>query len=189
MDTPGPRAKDTYDIKDTSQSTPRPIGCEDIQALSQLIRPSGCTHLKRLEIGGESMSPDCVELMMRTLFSPSSLETLTVTRTDLTSSRNCFPPLEENSNLSLLFISCQIGSQSTSLARALQTNHTIENLRIDSLMVPVSYQIGPEGAVALESNKSLELLFNRRGWSQCSGERTPIQPDPNKARPTSRLFP
>ncbi len=27
------------------------IGCEDIQALSQLIRPSGCTHLKRLEIG------------------------------------------------------------------------------------------------------------------------------------------
>ncbi len=127
-------------------------------------------HLKGLYIGGVSMSPDCVELMIATFLSPSSLETLMVTSTDLTSSRNCFPPLEDqSSNLkSLLFFSCQIGSQSTSLARALQTNHTIESLHIDSPTVPVSNQIGTEGAVALaqalESNKSLkelELLFDQ----------------------------
>ncbi len=109
------------------------------------------------------MPPDCVELMIATFLSPSSLQTLMVTSTDLTSSRNCFPPLEENSNLkSLLFFSCQIGSQSISLARALQTNHTIESLLINSGTVPVSNQIGTEGAVALaqvlESNKSLKKL-------------------------------
>ncbi len=50
------------------------IGCEDIQALSHVVRPSGCTQLKGLAIGDASISPECVELMMTTLLSPSSLK-------------------------------------------------------------------------------------------------------------------
>ena len=59
------------------------IGCDDIMALSQLIRPTGC--LKKLSIGDWNMPPECVELMMKTVLSTSSLEDLTVRYVDLTS--------------------------------------------------------------------------------------------------------
>ena len=49
------------------------IGCADVRALSHLIRPSRC--LRKLVIGDRlGMSPECQELMMKTVLSPSSLE-------------------------------------------------------------------------------------------------------------------
>ncbi len=140
------------------------IDREDIQALSQLISPSGCAQLKSLNIGDKSMSPECVELMMTTLLSPSSLKELVVSETNLKGSHNCFSFLEQNPNLKQLkFVWCPIGSHATSsLARALETNWTMEELTIWSLNVPVADQIGTEGALALaqtlQSNKTLKRL-------------------------------
>ncbi len=144
---------------ETLDMFPMNIGCEDIQALSHLIRPSDCTQLKSLGIGDESMSPECVELMM------STLETLHVYKTNLTGSHNCFSVLEQSSNLQVLYLVwCPIGSHTTSsLARALQTNCTMEGLSINSDFVPADDQIGTEGALALsqtlQSNKTLKRLW------------------------------
>lgn len=141
------------------------IGCEDIRALSPLITPSDRTHLKSLDIGDRSMSTECVELMMMTLLSPSSLETLLIFQTNLTTSHSCFALLQENSNLRTLDVNlCPIGSHTTSsLARALETNSIMEELDISSLTVPVAHQIGTDGAVALSlalrANKVLKKLW------------------------------
>ncbi len=101
---------------------------------------------------------------MTALLSPSSLEALSVWETNLTGSHDCFSLLGKNSNLKKLkFRYCPIGSHTTSsLARALQTNCTMDELNIN-LLVPVADQIGPEGALALsqtlKSNKSLKQLW------------------------------
>ena len=119
------------------------IGCDDIMALSQLIRPTGC--LKELEIADEDMSPECVELMMKTVLSPSSLEKLKVWVVDLTSYWNCFSLLAENHNLDTLVYICThrliIETEVTSclvetLCDSLLNNHTLKYLQL-----PIDWQI------------------------------------------------
>ena len=109
------------------------IGCDDIMALSQLIRPTGC--LKKLEIG-EDMPPECVELMMKTVLSTSSLEDLLVWHVDLSSCWNCFSLLVENHNLTTLRLyHCTIDTEVASclaetLCASLQNNHTLKHLQL-----------------------------------------------------------
>ena len=128
------------------------IGCEDIRALSQLIRPSGC--LKELLVGDHDMSPECLELMVETVLSQSSLSTLNVSYPS-THSLDDFTPLERNYNLSKLVISSSIRSISP-LAKALHKNTTLRSLTVSS------QQIGTGGAIALAEmlkvNQSQEVL-------------------------------
>ena len=138
------------------------IGCEDIRALSQLIRPSGC--LKELWIGGNVMSPECKELMMETVLSKSSLSTLHFQHV-LTHCLDFFTPLERNCNLSNLVISsCNVSI--SPLAKALHKNTTLRTLRF------LYSQIGTDGAIALAEmlkvNKSLEVLSY--GFNKSLGE-------------------
>ena len=99
------------------------IGCDDIMALSQLIRPTGC--LKELMIGDEDMPPECIKLMMKTVLSPSSLEDLIVCSLDLTSCRNCLSLPAENHNLTRLELcDCNLGYESGANKNSL-TNMTL----------------------------------------------------------------
>ncbi len=60
-----------------------PICCKYVISLSHLIRPSG--SLKKLTIGDKYMQRDCVELLLKTILSSSSLKHLTLLSMDLTS--------------------------------------------------------------------------------------------------------
>ena len=109
------------------------IGCADIRALSHLIRPSG--YLRKLSIGDRwGMLPKCQELMMMTVFSPSSLEDLTIWCVDLSSSLNSFAVLKDNGNLiRLTFMLLQSTGQEetpSALISALQQNHTLRQVTV-----------------------------------------------------------
>ena len=109
------------------------IGCADIRALSHLIRPSG--YLRKLSIGDRwGMLPKCQELMMMTVFSPSSLEDLTIWCVDLSSSLNSFAVLKDNGNLiRLTFMLPQSTGQEetpSALISALQQNHTLRQVTV-----------------------------------------------------------
>ena len=128
------------------------IGCDDIMALSQLISPTG--YLQELMIGDRNMPPECVQLMMKTVLSPSSLEVLNVWGVDLTFYGNCFSPLAENHNLARLELGCKCGGEVVScLASSLFNNSTLRVLQM-------GYQSGNEGAILcskmLKVNRSLE---------------------------------
>ena len=107
------------------------IGCDDIMALSRLIRPTGC--LKALTIGDKDMPPECVELTIKMVLLPSSLEELDIYSVNLTpESCNTFSLLAENCNLTRLCLPYfHISSdQVTSFLDSLQKNHTPKCLRL-----------------------------------------------------------
>ena len=108
------------------------IGCDDIIALCKLIRPTGC--LKELTIGDKDMPPECVELMMKTVLSLSSLEELHVHYVNFTSeSCDTFSlHIAENRNLTRLCLPDFpiSGDQVTSCLDSLQNSPTLKCLLV-----------------------------------------------------------
>ncbi len=104
------------------------IGHDDIMSLSHLIRPSG--GLKELTIGGYCMQPDCVELLLKTVLSPSSLHTLCLHGMQMGKSLLSFSPLERNCYIkTLVCVGGTIGSKGIScISRVLYINATLETL-------------------------------------------------------------
>ena len=132
------------------------IGCDDIRALSQVVVPTGC--IKELDIGDKDMPPECVELMMKTVFSQSSLEKLRIWEVELNFS---FLPLTENENLTeLQLLSCSFGI--SSFANALRTNTVLRKLMINMMSLHSRHQIGTEDTKSLsellKANRSLQEL-------------------------------
>jgi len=133
------------------------ISCDDIRALSQMIIPT-CS-LEELDIGDKGMTPECVELMMNTVFSQSSLKKLRIWEVELNFT---FLPLSGNKNLTeLQLLCCNFGSKGiSSLADALHTNTVLKNLTINTMSS--RYQIGTEDSKALsellKTNRTLEVL-------------------------------
>ena len=140
------------------------IGVADIQALSQLISPGA--SLSTLSIGDDSMPSETVTLLVETVLSPSSLETLELLGVKWTEeSASKFKLLEINKNLTnLKFIvmyfvpgtSCSYGETIFSMnkfdlvapliAQALRTNVSLKVLEMPSLMalqlpLPGSFQL------------------------------------------------
>lgn len=136
------------------------ISCDDIRALSQMIIPT-CS-LEELDIGDKDMTPECVELMMNTVFSQSSLKKLRIWEVELNFT---FLPLSGNKNLTeLQLLRCNFGSKGiSSLANALHTNTVLKNLTINTMSLPSRHhQIGTEDTKALsellKTNRTLEVL-------------------------------
>ncbi len=104
------------------------MGHDDIMSLSHLIRPPG--GLKTLTVGDKYMQPDCVELLLKTVLTPSSLQTLYLCYMKMDDTSLSFSPLKDNCNGTLLQITtCTIGSQDIScIAEALCSNTTLEKL-------------------------------------------------------------
>ncbi len=71
-----------------------PMGHDDILSLSPLIRPPG--GLKELTVGEFGMQPDCVELLLKTVLSPSSLQTLILADVKMDGTSLSFSPLKDN---------------------------------------------------------------------------------------------
>ena len=145
------------------------IGCADFKALFELVQ----THsgLRELRIGDEGMSSDCVSMIVDGVFAKSSLESVHLWLMDLRPSMPALSRLlRDNSNLTILEVhGCKISSHgSKMLASALTQNTRLETLVLSMFDVPVSDQVGPDGAVEfaemLKTNTSLEhfdLLFDR----------------------------
>ncbi len=141
-----------------------PLACEDVMSLSDLIRPSG--SLKKLKIGEKRMQRDCVQLLLKTVLSPSSLEYLTLWSVDLTSLS--LAPLKGNCNITTLeFEECCLGSKDIScIAEVLHSNTTLTTLRIGRLAFPVHIQSDTSKTTdalidlseALNVNRSLKEL-------------------------------
>ncbi len=104
------------------------VDSDDIMSLSRLIRPPG--GLKRLIVGDEHMQPDCVELLLNTVLSPSSLRTLALCYMKMDGTSLSFSLLKNNCNLTTLeMATCTIGSQDIScIAEVLCSNTTLEEL-------------------------------------------------------------
>ena len=145
------------------------IGCEDFEALFELVQSHG--GLQELRIGDEGMSAECVNMIVDGVFAESSLRSVHLWLMDLTPSTSALSHLvRDNSNLATLEMhGCKIGvSGSTSLARSLTDNSSLKKLVLSMFDVPVCNQIGTEGAVEfsemLKTNKTLEqfeILFDK----------------------------
>ena len=146
------------------------IGCADFEALFDLVQ-SGDSGLQELRIGDEGMSPDCMNTIAEGVFSKSSLKSVHLWLMDLSPSMSALSRLlQHNTNLTVLEMhGCKIGSPgSKMLAKALAKNATLEKLVLSMFDVPVSSQVGPDGATELaemlKTNTSLEhfeLLFDK----------------------------
>ncbi len=140
-----------------------PIGCDDITSLSDLIRPSG--GLKKLSIGDEHIQHDCVELLLKTVLSPFSVEHLTLWLVDLTASS--LERLKENRNITALrFHSVTMGTKIIScIAEVLHVNTTLEELKF--LFASFSSPGIEDGlrdlSRAFKVNKSLKVLSISQG--------------------------
>ena len=109
------------------------LGSSDLQAFSQLIRPAA--SLKKLKIGDENMSSECVTLMVETVISSSSLEKVELWWIHCTiESARKMKLLENNSNLvSLKFINCLgLNLAVPHTAEALHRNKSLKTLGIPS---------------------------------------------------------
>ncbi len=106
-----------------------PMGREDIMSLSYLIRPPG--GLKELTIDDHRMQPDCVELLLKTVLSPSSLQTLDLCCGDGT--LISFSSLKDNCNLTLLRIQCR-----TSVTRGMEDSLFHQSTKCIPTKVPDS---------------------------------------------------
>ncbi len=143
-----------------------PIACDDIMPFSYLVRPSG--SLKELAIGHSGMQRVCVELLLKTVLSPTSLEHLALWGVDLTALS--FAPMEDNHTLATLKLyQCTLGSEDLAfIAAIVQGNTTLKSLHVGDgdCHVPVHIQSSAsqtEDALrvlsqALKVNRSLKLL-------------------------------
>ncbi len=141
-----------------------PIGSDDVVSLSHLIRPSG--SLKKLIIGDKHMQRDCVELLLKTVLSPSSLEHLTLWEVDFPSLS--LAPLKGNCNITTLeFWGGTLGSKAIScIAKALHSNTTLTTLGIGIDYSPVHIRSDTSQTTdalrdlskALKGNQSLKEL-------------------------------
>lgn len=145
------------------------IGCADFEALFHLVQsPSG---LQELRVGDEGMSSECVTMIVDGVFARSSLKSVHLWLMDLRPTMSAVSRLlQGNSNLAVLEMhGCKIGSSgSKSLAVSLGKNIALEKLVLSMFDVPVSDQIGIDGALEfaemLKVNKSLEsfeILFDK----------------------------
>ena len=107
------------------------LGPTDIQALSQLIKSRPTSSLK-LKIGDKDISSECVALMMETLLSASSLETL-----------------------ELWWI--KYNHENAKMFKLLEYNTSLVNLRLMNSWVGMNLAL-PYVAKALQTNKSLKYL-------------------------------
>ncbi len=101
------------------------LGHDDIVSLFHLIRLSG--GLKDLVIGGHRMQPDCVELLLKSVLSPSSLQNLCLHSMDMEESSLSFSPLEGNRYIKTLeCVKGTIGSKDISciFQSPVQQHHT-----------------------------------------------------------------
>lgn len=145
------------------------IGCADFKALFHLIQIHG--GLQELRIGDEGMSSECVSMIVDGVFVRSSLKSVHLWLMDLRPSMNSISQLlQGNSNLTVLEMhGCKVGSSgSKSVALSLAKNVTLEKLVLSMFDVPVSDQVGTDGALEfaemLKVNTSLEhfeLLFDK----------------------------
>ena len=134
------------------------IGLEDCQALSQLL--SSSTSLKALDIAGNNLCQEAVELIINGLHDSTTLEKLNLagSRFALQNSKSLASVLKTNHTLvELHLLVCNIDPDGAcQLANALCTNSTLQELNL------WHNPIGPQGAAALAEmllkNTSLKRL-------------------------------
>ena len=127
------------------------LGCADVEALQQVLIPPGSGHLKELMIWrARNMSPQCQQLLIETLFSPSSLESLKLHNVDVSSACDSFALLADNHNLT----SITVEQAPPSMLEALKLNQSVETLTINSLQ---SNDVAPLVEM-VRANKHLQTL-------------------------------
>lgn len=145
------------------------IGSEDFEALFDLIQTHG--GLQELRVGDEGMSSQCVDMIVDGVFAKSSLKSVHLWLMDLCPSMSSVSHLlRDNTNLTVLEMhGCKLGSSGGKLlASSLTDNTTLTKLVLSMFDVPVTDQVGPDGAVEfaemLKINTTLEhfeLLFDK----------------------------
>ena len=128
------------------------IGCADIEALSSLISPS--SSLKQLTIGDWGMLSETTEVMLKTIFSPSSLEMVDFSGDKWTD--QAVTLLEENNLITLATV--RLYSEVVcSVTTALCKNSHLKVLEI--YFVSLNDEAVSSVAEILRTNRTLETLY------------------------------
>ena len=135
------------------------VGVEDCQVLSELLSSSS-TRLKKLNIGGNDLSPAAVELIVSGLHHNTTLKWLNMggSHFSLQNTISLVSVLRTNHTLVYLdLIHCDIDSDGAcQLASALCTNDTLQKL--DLQYKPIGVKGATAFAEMLLKNKSLKVL-------------------------------
>ena len=132
---------------------------EDLHSLSQIIRPS--SYLRKLKIGDDNMSAECIAELVEIVISPSSLEELELWLSNWTvESANNFSLLRTNLNLtSLEFHKCLNGFDLVIpvVADALRKNKTMRTLSMSQNYV-ISVNLANKLSSMLTVNDTLKKI-------------------------------
>ena len=147
------------------------IDCADIEALSCLISPSSI--LRKLTIGDLGMLSVATEVMLKTIFSPSSLEVVEFNGDIWTD--QAVTLLEENNNLTTLAIWRLYSEVVCSVTTALCKNSHLKVLKIR--FVSLNDEAVSSVAEILHTNQTLETLrlFNTLTQDQLLALNTALQ--------------
>ena len=124
------------------------LGSKDFGGLQSLIEPSGT--LRQLKIGCDNLNTECTRQMLRTTLMNSSLKQLEIYNADLDcATKELTQLLGVNDNIiSFQLYPCS-SKTAVSIARALQTNHTLKTLKLGDAQEGLFAEITLEGAEAL----------------------------------------
>ena len=124
------------------------LGSKDFGGLQSLIEPSGT--LRQLKIGCDDMNTECTRQMLRTTLMNSSLKQLEIYNANLDcATKELTQLLGVNDNIiSFQLYPCS-SKTAVSIARALQTNHTLKTLKLGDAQEGLFAEITLEGAEAL----------------------------------------
>lgn len=133
---------------------------ENIVPLNKLLSMTGST-LRDISIGGKAMLLDIMNLLVDTVLTQSSSDSLHISDLDLTPNSDTFTLLETNTNLTrLVFFECRLDL--ASLATSLCMNTSLKELEIFFPLSNADCDIGSQATVAfsdmLEVNRSLTEL-------------------------------
>ena len=131
------------------------IGCADIEALSCLISPSSI--LKNLTIGDRGMLSETTEVMLKTIFSPSSLEMVEFNGNKWTD--QAVTLLGKNNNLTILNIQSSISEVVCSVTTALCKNSHLKVFNASVSVVSLNDEAVSSVAEMLRTNRTLETLY------------------------------
>ena len=136
------------------------LGPADINVISKLISPNHGSLLT-LKIGDESITSECVELMLINILGPSSLREIDIRSCDLIPHAQVFrKQLMHNKNLQKMkFLWCKMGRDViVYIAEGLQGNKTVKTLRICHPVVGMYAEGASALARMIQMNQCLEEL-------------------------------
>ena len=134
------------------------LGVDDILCLRELLAQK--TSLNVLSVGDKNMSPEYLELMLTSVFAPTSLHTLLICDVDLTNAGHFLQSLSQNTNITTLkLFGCKVSKDTvTSITETVANSTSLQHLSTSNCP-GMNADTAKTLSGMIANNKSLKKLY------------------------------